>query len=109
MLAAALTSIFFDFRLPNSTTWFYFSLLLAIALFFKFSRLLSVRNWDVITIFLFVPGLLILQEARAQLASHVVGHLAWAAQAPTANGLGTAGIGPLAFAFDPSLLWPARL
>src|ERR1051326_7645354 len=62
MLAAS--SIFLDFRLPNSTTWFYFSLLLAVALFFKFSRLLSVRNWDVLTIFLLVPGVLLLQEGH---------------------------------------------
>src|SRR5207244_1918239 len=59
-------SIFYDFNLPNATTWFYFALLLAIALFFKFSRLLSVRNWDVLTVFLLVPGLLLLQEARHQ-------------------------------------------
>src|SRR5215470_3027299 len=56
-------SIFFDFNLPNATTWFYFSLLLAVALFFKFTRLLSVRNWDVVTLFLLVPGLLLIQEA----------------------------------------------
>src|SRR6516165_7021761 len=59
-----LGTIFFDFKLPTAATWFYFSLLLATALFFKFSRLLSVRNWDVITIFLLVPGLLLLQQAR---------------------------------------------
>ena len=53
-------SIFFEFNLPNATTWFYFSFLLAVALFFKFSRLLSVRNWDVVTVFLLVPGLLLL-------------------------------------------------
>src|SRR2546421_1810 len=57
-------SIFLDFRLPNATTWFYFSFLLAVALFFKFSRLLSVRNWDILTLFLLVPGLLLLQQAR---------------------------------------------
>ena len=57
-------SIFFDFNLPNGTTWFYFSFLLAVALFFKFSRLLSIRNWDVVTMFLLVPGFLLLQEAR---------------------------------------------
>src|SRR5271165_5735361 len=62
-------NIFFDFNLPNSTTWFYFSWLLAMALFFKFSRLLSVRNWDVVTLFLLVPGLLFLQEARPNFAS----------------------------------------
>ena len=53
-------SIFFQFELPNHTTWFYFSLLLAVALFFKFGRLLSVRNLDVLTFFLPVPGLLLL-------------------------------------------------
>jgi hypothetical protein len=58
-------SIFFEFNLPNATTWFYFSLLLAVALFFKFTRLLSVRNWDVLTLFLLVPGLLLLQEANS--------------------------------------------
>src|SRR5215475_4145373 len=55
-------SIFLDFNLPNATTWFYFSLLLAVALFFKFSRLLSVRNLDVVSLFLPVPGLLLLVE-----------------------------------------------
>ena len=48
-------SIFEEFNLPNSTTWFYFSLLLAIALFFRFTRLLSVRNLDVVALFLLVP------------------------------------------------------
>src|ERR1700694_1558340 len=57
-------SIFLDFNLPNPTTWFYFSFLLAVALFFKFARVLSMRNWDVATIFLLVPGMLFLQEAR---------------------------------------------
>jgi hypothetical protein len=61
----ALATIFFDFNLPNPTTWFYFSLLVAVALFFKFSRLMSIRNWDVLTIFLLVPGLLLLLESRS--------------------------------------------
>ena len=56
-------STFLDFNLPNATTWFYFSWLLAIALFFKFSRVLSMRNWDVVTLFLLVPGLLVIQAA----------------------------------------------
>src|SRR6516164_1784936 len=65
-------SIFFEFQLPNAATWFYFSFLLAVALFFKFSRLLTVRNWDVVSLFLLVPGLLLLQEANAknQQSSH---------------------------------------
>src|SRR5438067_13624478 len=60
-------SVFLDFNLPNATTWFYFSGLLAVASFFKFSRLLSVRNWDVLTLFLLVPGLLMLRQAKPEL------------------------------------------
>jgi hypothetical protein len=60
MIAA--TSIFFEIHLPTPSTWFYFSVLLALALFFKFSRLLSMRNWDVLTLFLPMPGLLLLIE-----------------------------------------------
>jgi hypothetical protein len=56
-------SIFLDFTLPNSATWFYFSFLLAIALFFQFTRLLSLRNIDLIALYLFVPGFLLIQEA----------------------------------------------
>src|SRR5438270_981213 len=60
-----IASIFFDFSLPNAATWFYFSFLLAHAIFFKFDRLLSLRNWDLFTLYLLVPGLLFLQEAHA--------------------------------------------
>src|SRR3954467_3698797 len=55
-------SIFLDVSLPNASTWFYFSLLLVVALFFKFSRLLSVRNLDLVLVFLPVPGLLLILE-----------------------------------------------
>jgi hypothetical protein len=63
-IMTALSPIFENFWLPNATTWFYFSLLLAVALFFKFSRLLSVRNWDIVTIFLLVPGMLLIEDAQ---------------------------------------------
>jgi hypothetical protein len=59
-------SIFLQFNLPNPTTWFYFSLLLAVALFFKFSRLLSMRNLDLASLFLPVPGLLLLLESQGR-------------------------------------------
>ena len=59
-------SIFVQFNLPNPTTWFYFALLLAVALFFKFSRLLSMRNLDLVTLFLPVPGLLLLLEGHSR-------------------------------------------
>src|SRR3954465_720919 len=68
-----LASIFLDFNLPNPTTWFYFSGLLAVALFFKFSRLLSMRNLDVLTLYLFAPGLLLLAEEGE---NHFLGY-AW--------------------------------
>ena len=57
-------SIFLKLALPNPTVWFYFSALLSVALFVKFARLLSVRNLDVLTLFLFMPGLLLLTESR---------------------------------------------
>lgn len=89
-------SVFLDFNLPNATTWFYFSFLLAMALFFKFSRILSVRNWDVITLFLLVPGFLLLQQGRQQAqmdAGHVLG--ATHAQALLAPVTGVSGVSAL--------------
>ncbi len=58
----ATRSIFFEIELPNATTWFYFSALLAVALFFKFNRLLSIRNGDVLSLFLPMPGFLLLAQ-----------------------------------------------
>src|SRR4051812_13671104 len=99
MMAPA--SIFLEFNLPNAPTWFYFSFLLAVALFFKFSRLLSVRNWDVVTVFLLVPGLLLIQQARpnpaepgkhpAAAAASVVGAAGGGAMALPAAGVSTVG------------------
>lgn len=58
------SSVFLAFNLPNAATWFYFSLLLTVALYFQFSRPLSSRNLDLLTLFLLVPGFLLLQEAH---------------------------------------------
>lgn len=63
------SSIFLDFHLPNAATWFYFSLILTIALFFQFSRPVCLRNLDLLTLFLLAPGFLLLQEAHALLAA----------------------------------------
>lgn len=62
MLASV--SVFLDFNLPNPTTWFYFSFLLAVAIFFKFGRLFSIRNLDVISLFLLVPAIMLIQTSR---------------------------------------------
>jgi hypothetical protein len=57
-------SVFTDISLPNSTTWFYFSGLLAVALFFKFGRIFSLRNLDVLTLYLFAPGLMLVGDSN---------------------------------------------
>jgi hypothetical protein len=62
-------SVFLDFNLPNATTWFYFSFILAASLFFQFARPLALRNLDLLTLFLLAPGLLLLQEAHAHQAA----------------------------------------
>ena len=90
-------SVFLDFNLPNATTWFYFSFLLAMALFFKFSRILSIRNWDVVTLFLLFPGFLLLQQGRQQAqvdAARIIGQQH--AQALLAPTMGVSGIGAMA-------------
>jgi hypothetical protein len=62
-------SIFLDFHLPNAATWFYFSLILAISLFFQFTRPICLRNFDLLSLFLLAPAFLLLQEAHALLAA----------------------------------------
>lgn len=62
-------SVFLAFHLPNAATWFYFSLILTVALFFQYSRVFSIRNLDLLTLFLLAPGFLILREAHDLLAA----------------------------------------
>lgn len=62
-------SIFLDFNLPNAPTWFYLSAILAITLFFKFTRILSFRNWDLLTLFALVPGQLLLFQEHSRAAA----------------------------------------
>jgi hypothetical protein len=49
----------------NAPTWFYLSLLLIIAVFFKFGRMWSVRNLDLILLLSLAPGLLLVKSTRA--------------------------------------------
>ena len=56
------SSIFLQFSLPNSVSWYYFSSVLTVALFFQFSRIFCVRNLDLLMLFVFAPGFLLLQE-----------------------------------------------
>lgn len=55
--------VFLDFNLPNPATWFYLSLMLAVGIYFRFNRFFNLRNWDVLSLYLLVPGFLFLQEA----------------------------------------------
>lgn len=53
-----MNEILFYYESVRPTTWAYLSSLLTIALFFKFSRLWSVRNLDLIGLILLAPGLI---------------------------------------------------
>ena len=50
----------FDYQPIAQSTWAYLSSLLMLALFFKFSRFWSVRNFDLILIILLAPGILLI-------------------------------------------------
>jgi hypothetical protein len=58
--------ILYDYSL-NATTWVYLSSLLTIAVFFKFNRVWSVRNLDLLGLIAFAPGLLLAARADADL------------------------------------------
>ena len=51
----------FFYNRVSPTTWVHLSSLLTIAIFFKFSRLWSVRNLDLIALILVAPGLVAAQ------------------------------------------------
>lgn len=55
----------------NEATWFYLSLLLILAVFFKFGRIWSVRNLDLLLLLSLAPGLLLV---RAQSLNPSVGY-----------------------------------
>ncbi|MDR1925873.1 MAG: DUF2029 domain-containing protein [Planctomycetaceae bacterium] len=49
------------------TTWFYVSTLIILAVFFKFNRVWSVRNLDLVGIILLTPGLIFLAMSDSQI------------------------------------------
>jgi hypothetical protein len=53
--------ILFHYERVNPTSWAYLSSLLTLALYFKFNRVLSVRNVDLFLLILLAPGLLLVQ------------------------------------------------
>ena len=48
----------------SEPTWFYLSLLLIIAVFFRFSRVWSLRNFDLLLLLSMSPGLLLVQHSK---------------------------------------------
>ncbi|MCA9247685.1 MAG: hypothetical protein KDA42_11230 [Planctomycetales bacterium] len=63
----------FEYHRVPPTTWAYLSSLLILAIFFKFSRLWSIRNFDLIGLLLFAPGLLMVHfgaRSGAEFAEH---------------------------------------
>ena len=58
------TSLFQYEMLP--TTWFYLSSIMILATVFRFSRFFSVRNFDIVTLILFTPGLLFISMGQSQ-------------------------------------------
>ncbi|MGL4420353.1 MAG: hypothetical protein ACRCZF_06795, partial [Gemmataceae bacterium] len=56
--------IFRSFSLPNPVTWFYFALILAVAIFFQFRRPFALRNFDLLALFVFVPGFLLIEDSH---------------------------------------------
>ncbi len=59
-----MSDILFAYDRVNATTWVYLSSLLTIGLFFKFSRVWSVRNLDLLGLILLAPGLLCVEWGR---------------------------------------------
>lgn len=58
----------FGYERIAATTWAYMSSLLMLALFFKFNRFWSVRNFDLLLIILLAPGLLMIEAGGNRIA-----------------------------------------
>ncbi len=70
-----MSDILFQYHRVNPTTWFYFASLLTLALFFKFNRLWSIRNVDLLGLVLLAPGLLAVEYGgyKANIADQQLG------------------------------------
>jgi hypothetical protein len=66
-----MSEILFQYHKVHPTTWVYLSSLLTIGLFFKFSRVWSVRNLDLLGLIMLAPGLLMVEYGTAQQTPHI--------------------------------------
>ena len=72
-----MSDILFHYYRVNPTTWFYLSSLLSIAVFFKFNRVWSMRNLDLVGLILMAPGLLAVEYGgyKASAAAQQLGYV----------------------------------
>ena len=61
-----MSDFLFQYHAIEPTTWVYLSSLLLIGLFFKFSRVFSVRNLDLFLLILLGPGLLMVYYGQSE-------------------------------------------
>jgi hypothetical protein len=61
----------FAYERIAATTWAYMSSLLMLALFFKFNRFWSVRNFDLVLIILLAPGLLMIEGGQRSIDNYL--------------------------------------
>ena len=66
-----MSEFLFQYHKVHPTTWVYLSSLLTIGLFFKFSRVFSVRNLDLIGLIMLAPGLLMVEYGLAQQSDRI--------------------------------------
>src|SRR5258708_31544144 len=66
-----MSDVLFHYQKVDPTTWVYLSSLLSIGLFFKFSRVWSVRNLDLIGLILLAPGLLVVEYGLSQQSQNI--------------------------------------
>jgi hypothetical protein len=61
-----MSDVLFQYHKVDPTTWVYLSSLLTICLYFKFSRVWSIRNLDLLGLILLAPGLVVVDYGLAQ-------------------------------------------
>jgi hypothetical protein len=66
-----MSEILFQYHKVAPTTWIYLSSFLTIALFFKFSRVWSVRNLDLICLILLAPGVVLVEYGLVHASQNI--------------------------------------
>lgn len=76
-----MSQVLFRYERVDPTTWAYLASLLVIALYFKFSRLWSIRNLDLIGLILLAPPLLLVKygsgEDASQESAQIIEHVGY--------------------------------